>query len=417
MWKDMIYRIYQLEKGEKGTEHYQGFVIFKNRKTLNQCKQINNKCHWERTKGSKDQARDYCMKEDTRLDGPWEEGNWEDVKGSQGNRSDLEAIKTMIDNGSSLKEVYDAEFNSCSRCFKFVKEYKFLKDYEDSQKLRNVEVSLYWGVPGAGKTYKAYIENPGAYILRKGNGNNLWFPGYDRQKTIIFDDFDGTWMSLTTLLRLLDKYPLHVEDKGSSTPACWTKVIITSNLPVKDWYPEAFIKSPERLEAVERRIQKTIFFDKKYVPGPLDHLLFGDIPHVISDVPKIPTKIFVTPTRPVNYDPAVILDTDTKWRGNTIPATFVPYQPTPENHLNIPDSQLDAVTNTLLTTKYLEKLDPSPLSSGKFREQSSQFFATHGSELSAQGPSDCTGDTCSENDHSTISLLDLDKFDESSYSN
>ena len=77
-------------------------------------------------------------------------------------------------------------------------------------------------------------------------------------------------MGISTLLRLLDVYPLHVEDKGSSTPAQWTKVIITSNQPLEEWYPDAYQKCPERLEAVKRRIHEIKFFDKKWEPGPLD---------------------------------------------------------------------------------------------------------------------------------------------------
>lgn len=44
----------------------------------------------------------------------------------------------------------------------------------------------YWGQPGAGKSRKAYEENPGAY--RK--AQNKWFDGYRGEKVIILDDLD-----------------------------------------------------------------------------------------------------------------------------------------------------------------------------------------------------------------------------------
>lgn len=273
-WEGMLYRVHQLEKGKEGTSHYQGFVIFEKRITLPSLKKLpgGERAHWERMLGTPEQARDYCMKEDTRQEGPWEAGDWKEISKivGKGKRSDLLLIQEKIDEGQPLHEIYQEHFSTCASFFKFFERYKFLKEFEEAQKEREIKVILYWGVAGSGKTYSAFKNNPGCYILRKGNGANLWFPGYTGQKTIIFDDFDGSWMGISTLLRLLDVYPLHVEDKGSSTPAQWTKVIITSNQPIEDWYPEAYQKCPERLEAVKRRIHEIKFFDKKWEPGPLD---------------------------------------------------------------------------------------------------------------------------------------------------
>ena len=270
LWPDMVYRVYQKESGQNGTPHFQGFVIFKKRMYRSGVIKLPgaDRCHLEKMRGSPKQARDYCMKSDSRIDGPWEEGlPWSEVEPTvgMGKRTDLSKVKEDIDSGMSLVDLYDRHFDSCAGNFKFFKEYKFQKELAEANKLRDVEVILYFGVAGSGKTYRAFDRNPGAYILHKGN-NGLWWPGYDRQKTVIFDDFDGTWMPISTLLRLLDKYPMHVEDKGTSMPACWTKVVITSNLPIEDWYPDAYQKCPERLEAVKRRISYSVYFDKKYEP-------------------------------------------------------------------------------------------------------------------------------------------------------
>lgn len=271
LWDDLVYRVYQKEKGnETGTEHFQGFAIFKKKFRVSELiKRVNsNDFHWEKMKATAEEARAYCMKEDTRVEGPWEEGcPWEDIcdKIGKGKRNDLLKVKEDIDKGMPLKTLYDQHFETFASYNKFFERYKFLKEFEESKKLRNVEVTLYWGVAGSGKTYRAFQNNPDAYILHRSN-NGMWWPGYDRQKTVIFDDFDGTWMPISTLLRLLDKYPMHVEDKGTCTPACWTKVIITSNQPIEDWYPDAYKRCPERLEAVKRRIHSIVRFDNVYVP-------------------------------------------------------------------------------------------------------------------------------------------------------
>lgn len=60
--------VFQKEKGESGTEHYQGAVYCKNAivMPLHLCKRI----HWERCKSWTKAVR-YCSKEETRIDGPW----------------------------------------------------------------------------------------------------------------------------------------------------------------------------------------------------------------------------------------------------------------------------------------------------------------------------------------------------------
>jgi hypothetical protein len=56
------------------------------------------KCHCEKRRGSRDQARDYCRKEDTRKDGPWEVGQWK--AGGAGRRTDLSGIVDACKTGS-----------------------------------------------------------------------------------------------------------------------------------------------------------------------------------------------------------------------------------------------------------------------------------------------------------------------------
>jgi len=62
----------QLEKGAEGTVHLQFFVNFEkaNKKRLSGLKKICPKSHWEIVKINNG-AHDYCMKEDTRVEGPW----------------------------------------------------------------------------------------------------------------------------------------------------------------------------------------------------------------------------------------------------------------------------------------------------------------------------------------------------------
>lgn len=72
--------IFQLERGEDaGRLHYQIFLYSKNAKYFNGIKQEFNACgmipHIEIANNSK-QAYNYCCKPETRVDGPWENGEF-----------------------------------------------------------------------------------------------------------------------------------------------------------------------------------------------------------------------------------------------------------------------------------------------------------------------------------------------------
>ena len=104
------YAIYQLERGDSGTTHYQGYVQFKTHKTLFGLKKINPRCHWEQRNGSHQQAVDYCSKEDTRVEGPWTIG---EAPVGRGKRTDLLAIKAKIDGGATIKQLWQEDLGAC----------------------------------------------------------------------------------------------------------------------------------------------------------------------------------------------------------------------------------------------------------------------------------------------------------------
>lgn len=73
------YLVLQSERGQSGTDHIQGYVQFSARRTLKQVKETLEPffpgCHLEKAKGSPEQNRTYCTKQETRTAGPWEFGS------------------------------------------------------------------------------------------------------------------------------------------------------------------------------------------------------------------------------------------------------------------------------------------------------------------------------------------------------
>lgn len=93
-----------------------------------------------------------------------------------------------------------------------------------------------WGPPGTGKSRYAWeTGGPDAFWLSKPNSNRVFWDGYDGQEVVVIDEFTG-WLPFGFMCRLLDRYPMRVETKGSSVPFLAKRVIITSNLDPISWY-------------------------------------------------------------------------------------------------------------------------------------------------------------------------------------
>lgn len=92
------YVCWQLECGENGTVHVQGYVEFDRPVRLAALKRWLATAHFEKRHGTREQARDYCRKEDSRLAGPYERGDF--AAGGAGTRNDLaEAVNALKEGG------------------------------------------------------------------------------------------------------------------------------------------------------------------------------------------------------------------------------------------------------------------------------------------------------------------------------
>lgn len=79
-----VYAVVGNERGESGTRHYQGFIIFENAKRLSWLRNhFTPRAHYEAARGNSKQASDYCKK-----DGDFEE--YGEFPGKQGKRTDID---------------------------------------------------------------------------------------------------------------------------------------------------------------------------------------------------------------------------------------------------------------------------------------------------------------------------------------
>ncbi len=262
------YLVYQKEKGESGTEHFQGVVFFKNKRTFRSVRSIlPDGCHIESMKGTLDQAVAYCTKEDTRIEGPWKFG---EKPAGQGGRTDLLAVKKMIDEGHSEKEIADKCFGTWCRHDRAFKRYRVLTT---PGRTWQTTLIVYWGPPGTGKSSHALeLGSDSQYWLPPPDKNgSVWWDGYDGQETVVIDEFYG-WIRRDILQRVVDRYPYYVQTKGGSTPFVAKTIIITSNKPPEMWYQKV------GLGGMVRRLAEPVgyvfFFGKNGVSSPVEEMYY-----------------------------------------------------------------------------------------------------------------------------------------------
>jgi len=216
----------QREIGETtGYEHWQVLVAFSQKKTVAQCKAFfGDQCHCELSRS--EAAAEYVWKDETSVPGTrfefgarpfrrnsatdWEQV-WESAKSG-----DLESIPANV-------RVVNYRSLLCIRA-----------DYDKPRPIVRT-CFVFWGATGTGKSRRAWEEaGMGAYA--KDPRSKFWC-GYQGESNVVLDEFRGG-IDISHLLRWLDRYPVHVEVKGSSRPLVGEKIWITSNLEPKWWYPD-----------------------------------------------------------------------------------------------------------------------------------------------------------------------------------
>lgn len=216
--------VYQLERGANGTEHLQGYVEFSRGLRLASVRSILPTAHWEQAKGTADQCKEYCTKDDTRIDGPWHVGA--PLGGNPGRRSDLVELAESVKLGATTRDIADNHGASFIKYHRGIDAMRAL--YAKPRMLtESPEVIYIWGPTGAGKTRIAADVAGSSSYWKDGS---KWWQDYAGEKRVLWDEFRGSHASLSTILRYCDRYPCRVECKGGSYQLLADTWIFTSNM-------------------------------------------------------------------------------------------------------------------------------------------------------------------------------------------
>lgn len=194
--------------------HHQGYARFPNAVSVKQLRtKILPKINHTIANGNDIQNYNYCTKDGNLF---LEQG----TRPQQGKRNDIHKVKELLANGGSMRDVIEITNSyQAMRCAELILKYK------EKPRDQKPIVKWYWGKTGTGKSKQAFEETKDPWV----SGKNLkWWEGYDAHDDVIIDDFRKDFCTFHELLRILDRYPYRVENKGGSRQLRAKKIIITT---------------------------------------------------------------------------------------------------------------------------------------------------------------------------------------------
>lgn len=208
---EAVYTNGQLEKGADGTVHLQFYIALPSKgKRITQLKKVCPHTHWEPV-GKDNGASSYAMKEDTRLEGPWEFGEKPaNVNTKEGNAKHKEKNARLLQ--GDLKEMVNEGLIPISQLPLIKKGLDIYAKLDQKPAVTLQDTCGIWlyGPPGTGKSHRARNDMGFTEDQVHIKNINKWFDDYDqeRHKAFLLDDLDHSHAALGHYLKIwADKYP------------------------------------------------------------------------------------------------------------------------------------------------------------------------------------------------------------------
>jgi len=267
--KKPIYMIVGKEIGENGTPHLQGYIHFKNQIQFQVLKTAFPQIHWEQAKGSAEQNRTYCSKEQDffelgtcpKSDGQASKESWREI---------LSAAESGKWNW--LKEEYPKIWVTMSE--------KLISKRIPNTNVIEGEIANEWwyGETGTGKSKLAW-EKYGNICFQK--MLNKWWDGYDAHPVVIIEEWSPKNEVTASALKIwADRYPFTAQIKGGVLQKIRpSKIIVISNYRLSDCFPDH-----RDAEPLQRRFREIRFPDQAFEATCRADSMLADIEKESNDI-------------------------------------------------------------------------------------------------------------------------------------
>jgi len=245
-----------------GQHHYQVYCQMKRKCRWQAVAKVFNlpkgSYHAEVARGTWEDNRKYCSKEESRAPGTFPLILGEPV--TQGQRTDLTQLTNMVSSGASMQQIAQAMPKEYLKYHRGVQALQAALAKPRDATCPNV-VWVIWGSTGTGKTTKAHRELRSRFDERYYVKETMttWWDGYQGEPGVLIDDYDGNW-PISYLLTILHEHPEQTQVKGAFTKLRAKFFVITSNKHPSEWYLNADLA---HRAALLRRITRIVAMDVK----------------------------------------------------------------------------------------------------------------------------------------------------------
>ena len=262
-----------------GTPHLQLYFIFKEKNTLESLRKkfskwlgFANTIAFKVADANVQGCVDYCLKDKSNL---VECGQ---LPAGKGKRSDIDMVVDCIRNGGDINTVANkhpaAFIKMGTGISKWIAQTSVPRDFK-------TEVFWLHGPTGSGKSRWAMnsVDRSNVYLK---SGSNKWWCNYAGQKNILWDDFRPSKdVPFEFLLRLLDRFPMSVEGKGTAMNFAPERIFITTPKNPLETFRHWEFLGEENMQQLVRRVTHVIEFaetTKFFAPSfPAEFVLVPNI--------------------------------------------------------------------------------------------------------------------------------------------
>ncbi len=253
--KGIHFMVLQTEKGHnEGTTHLQGYCEME---TVFRSARIHRIPGFARiallaANASAQANIDYCSKSDTRVPGLRGQCGTPRRRGQVATRTDM--VDRIKGGGMTSKKIiadFPLQFlHNSSNIEKMIRILQKQRDFP-------VDVHIYFGPTGTGKSWMANKQHKGAYKVKwPENSGTWWWDFYEGgnidgsdHDVVILDEFRHN-ISYGRLISLIDRYGFKIKYHGGMTEMNSHTIIITTNIEPMNWYPK---KDKEGVSMLHRR--------------------------------------------------------------------------------------------------------------------------------------------------------------------
>lgn len=253
----VVFLVYQLEEGEQKRPHIQGYVYFRNALSMGSYGEAKreqvgikgflkcNHAHLEKARGTPQENKDYCTKEEGRIKGPWIFG----VMPEQGKRNDAIEVFDLIKQGASNYEIVSQFPGYFMRYGHGIQAARNALPPEGRKK--HFSIIWLWGESGSQKTTWAWKQLKRlALTISISNENQTFINNYTNERVLFIDEFGGA-IPGRIFNKICDQFNGCVDIKGSATILQHWLLIITSILP-----PVSYYTGTAHKDEFDRRIEQ-----------------------------------------------------------------------------------------------------------------------------------------------------------------